>query len=292
MNTKLSSGLAALLLSSVLFQGCASAVPDAPAAFSGLDALPPIRTTLSCLPDEAALVAAHRATSESYEEPENSLSSLERLIDHGIAMAEVDIASIADGTPILFHDGVWDDHASSTGPVVTTSAEDFERLRLKLDDGSVGGEAVPTLADALDAARGRIYLELDFKTSADVERSVQMIRDRDMVDQVLLIASSAEEAETFTREYGSEFLLSLGRAPERSSNLPAQAIWTGERWRDGNLRIPPRHYVIGAQWQKNPAQLDRAADALDILVTRQAQRYPTVVGLDGSAAFRACLRKG
>ncbi len=277
----------------MLFAGCTSAVPAPPAPFSDLDALPPLRTTLACLPDEAALVAAHRATSDGYEEAENSLSSLERLIGHGIMMVEVDIASIADGTPILFHDGVWEEHASGTGPVVATAPADFARLRLKDAQGRVGGEAVPTLADLLQAAQGRIYLELDLKTSADVDRVVALVRERGMVDQVLLIASTDEEAERFHRDYGDEFLLSLPRSFRPGPGAPRQALWIGESWENGaERRLPPRHYVIGAQWQKNADALPRAARALDILVTRQAQRYPAVAGLKKGAAFRACLREG
>ena len=36
-------------------------------------------------------------------------------------------------------------------------------LRLKDEKGSISGEAVPTLAAMLDAARDRIYLKIDFK---------------------------------------------------------------------------------------------------------------------------------
>ncbi|MEM7727749.1 MAG: glycerophosphodiester phosphodiesterase family protein [Pseudomonadota bacterium] len=289
--------LSGLALSASVLSSCANAVPAPPSPFADMEALPPIRTVLQCLPDEAALVAAHRATSASYTEPENSLGSLERLIGHGIMMAEVDVASIADGTPILFHDGVWDEHASGTGPVVTTPPEDFARLRLKAPDGRVGGDPVPTLADLLDAAKDRIYIELDLKTSADVERAVALVRERGMTDQVLLIASTDEEAAAFMRDYGHEFLLSLPSAPRKAARTdakpPRQGVWIGEDWRSGaERRVPQRHYVIGAQWQKNPADLPRAARALDILVTRQAERYQAVEGLENRAAFRNCLRKG
>lgn len=284
--------LSLTVCASTLLVGCANAGPKPPSPFVGLDSLPPIRTVLNCLPEEAALVAAHRATSQSYTDPENSISSLERLIDHGIMMVEVDIASIADGTPILFHDGVWDEHASDTGPVVTTSPETFARLRLKDRKGRVGGEPVPTLADFLDAAQGRIYVELDLKSSANVERAIALVRERDMVGQVLLIASTDEEAQQFAEDYGRDFLLSLPEARRRTNQEPKQAVWIGEDWKSGDeRRLRPRHYVIGAQWQKNPDRLPKAARAVDILVTRQAQRFEPVAGLQKRAAFRNCLMR-
>lgn len=275
-----------------MLTACNTAVPTVPSAFSGIDSLPPIRVTLECLPKDAALIAAHRGTSEAYLEPENSISALERLIAEGTMMAEIDIAAIRDGTPIIFHDGVWDYHTDQTGPVVSTSAEDFARLRLKDTKDTVTTEPVPTLAAMLDAAKGRIYLEVDFKTSSDVDTTIQMIRDRDMVDQVILIATDDTEAYTL-KPYADEFLMSLPRAGKRGDANAKQGVWIGGRWRDGaEKKIEDRHYVIGAQWKKNPAQLPQAARALDILVTDQAQRYAPVAGLDKIAAFKTCLKAG
>lgn len=260
-----------------------------PSPFADMDTLPPIRTVMECLPKEAALVAAHRGTSASYTEPENSISALERLIAKGIMMAEIDIAAIRDGTPIIFHDGVWDYHTDQTGPVVSTSAEDFARLRLTDTNDRVTVEPVPTLAAMLDAAKDRIYLELDFKTSSDLDMAIQMVRDRDMVDQVVLIATDDAEADVMS-PYAGEFLMSLPRARDRVANAK-QGVWIGERWRDGNeKRLGSRHYVIGAQWQKNPADLKKAATALDILATDQAHRYKPIAGLEKVATFRACLQ--
>lgn len=279
-------------LATVLTTGCANAVPGPPSPFAGFETLPPIRTVMRCLPKEAALVAAHRGTSDSYAEPENSISALERLIDHGTMMAEVDIAAIQDGTPIIFHDGVWDDHASGTGPVVATSPESFAKLRLKTMTGSVSAEPVPTLEAMLDAAKDRIYLEIDFKTSSDIDRVITMIRDRDMVDQVVLIATDEAEAAALS-VYRDEFFLSLPRAPRGADRGLKQGVWIGQGWRDGaDNRIGPRHYIIGAQWRKNASDLPKAALALDILVTDQAQRYSAVPGLQKRAAFRGCLQDG
>lgn len=202
------------------------------------------------------------------------------------------MAAIKDGTPIMFHDGVWDYHTDKTGPVVATSAQDFAQLRLKDTNDVVTVEPVPTLAAMLDAAKGRIYLELDFKTSSDLERSLQLVRDRDMVDQVLLIATDDDEAKAFV-PYAGEFLMSLPRAPKRGAGFGKQGVWIGDRWKDGaDAKIAPRHYVIGSQWKKNPTELPKAALALDILVTDQAQRYEAVAGLERLAAYRTCLKAG
>lgn len=283
---------ASLLLTLMLAAtACSETGPKAPPPLNPGDALPPLRTLLQCLPKDAALVAAHRATAAGLSQPENSISALQALIEHGTLMAEIDIAAIRDGTPIIFHDGVWDDHASATGPVVATRPEDFARLRLRDAKGQIGGEAVPTLAAMLDAAKDRIYLEVDFKTSADMASVIAMIRARDMVDQVVLIATDDVEADALA-PYSDEFLLSLPKARKRRNSEPKQSVWIGGGWRDGDeARLHPRHYVIGAQWRKNPEQLARAARALDILVTDQALRYEPIAKLEKRAAFRSCLKK-
>lgn len=277
-------------LFAAILTACANAGPSVPSPFAGMETLPPIRTVMECLPKDAALIAAHRGTSAAYIEPENSISALERLIANNTMMAEIDIAAIHDGTPIIFHDGVWDYHTDQTGPVVSTHPEDFARLRLRNTKNAVTAEPVPTLAAMLDAAKDRIYLEVDFKTSSDIETTIQMIRDRDMVDQVILIATDAAEAIAL-KPYAGEFLMSLPQAPKGANTGPKQGVWIGAKWKDGGeKRIQARNYVLGAQWQKNPAELTKAARALDILVTDQAQRYAPVAKLDKVAAFRNCLK--
>ena len=284
-----------LLPIALLLSACAptverTAAPAPDAAEASAPSLPPLRAVLDCLPREAALLAAHRGTGQGVGAPENSLSGLEALIENGVMMAEIDLAKIKDGTIIAFHDGVWDDKASLTGPVVATSAQDFARVRLRLSEGgTVGGEPVPTFAQMLDAARNRIYLELDFKTSADIGRAVQMVRDRDMADQVVLIASSAEEAKTL-KAFGDEFVLSLPFQSRKRTAGPKQGAWVGNRWRDESYAdLARRHYVIGSQWVRTPAEREKAETRLDIIATDQPLRGGPIAGLTNRAGFDACV---
>lgn len=245
--------------------------------------LAPIRRFLACLPEEAALVAAHRGTGDYMGVPENSLSGLRALIEQEYLMAEIDVAKIKDGTLISFHDGVWDDKSSGRGPVVATTATEFSRIRLRESEGgSIGGEPVPTLAELLDLAKDKIYLEVDFKTSADIPRVIEALRARDMADQVVLIAMSDDDTDIL-RAYADEFLLSL----PGSTAMDSQGVWVGGGWRDGVLTdLPSNPVIIGAQWRKEGPS---GARPLDILVTDEISRFDPVQGLTDKNAFKTCL---
>ena len=291
MNAKLAAPIALALL-----LGACADIADAPAPAPTAtpavteNGLPPLRAMLDCLPREAAILAAHRGTGDGVGAPENSVSGLEALIEGGVLMAEIDIAAIRDGTLISFHDGVWEEKASGTGPVVATSADDFARIRLRLEEGgSVGGEPVPTFANMLDAAKDRIYLELDFKSSADIGRAVDMVRERGMADQVVLIASRPGEAEELKR-YGDEFVLSLPYQQRKRSAGAKQGVWVGGRWReDAQPELRRRHYTIGSQWTRKPGENVRAQERLDIIATDQPLRGGPIAGLRNRAAFDACV---
>ena len=290
MIAKLAAPLALVLLLGACAEIAEPQPAPAPAATADNAALPPLRAMLDCLPSDAAILAAHRGTGMGVGAPENSVSGLEALIAAGSLMAEIDLASIKDGTLISFHDGVWEEKTSGTGPVVATSADEFDRIRLRLEEGgTVGGERVPTFQDMLETAKGRIYLELDFKTSADIDRAVQMVRDAGMASHVVLIASSAEEAETL-KGYGDEFVLSLPYQSRKRSPGAKQGVWVGGRWRDdAQPELRRRHYTIGSQWTRKPGENARAQERLDIIATDQPLRGGPIAGLKNRAAFDACV---
>lgn len=244
--------------------------------------LPPIRQLLACLPAEAAITVAHRGTGDDLGAPENSLSGLDALIERGVAMAEIDVASIKDGTLISYHDGVWDEKSSGRGPVVATTAADFSRIRLREPGGTISGEAVPRLSEMLDRANDEIYLEVDFKSSADMATVIDELRARDMMDQVVLIAITDDEADILA-PIAEGFVLSLPRSSARAD----QGVWVGGSWRDGTpTGLPPNSIIIGSQWN---ADGPSGARPLDILVTDAITQLDPIEGLTDHEAFQSCL---
>lgn len=126
--------------------------------------------------------------------PENTLSAFQRALAAGVDMVELDVQLTSDGEVVVMHDPDLRRTTDGSGTVREASLEEVRRL----DAGSwfgaqFRGERVPTLAEVLDWARGRVYLQIELKpygARADVlcERVVQLIRERKMQDQVMLLS--------------------------------------------------------------------------------------------------------
>jgi glycerophosphoryl diester phosphodiesterase len=135
------------------------------------------------------LVTAHRGSSA--EAPENTLSAIRLAIAQGADGVEIDVQEAGDGTLVLLHDedlqrvagdprGVWElDHAALA----------------KLEAGAwfsprFAGEPIPTLAEVLDLARGRIGLNIELKHHGHeqhlVESALDLVRAAGMGGDCLL----------------------------------------------------------------------------------------------------------
>lgn len=255
--------------------------------------LAPIRKALSCLPDEAAIIAAHRATDKRWtDQAENSLTGLKALIIHGTLMAEMDVAGLKDDTLISFHDGVWDEISTGKGPIAVGTKADLDNILLKSRAGDLTADRPPLFEDMLNIAKGKIYLEIDFKSSADPSGVIEAIRDADMADQVLLIAYNPEQAALFER-----------LAPEMLRSNPTEAtqtdhaVWLGYGVGNGGrakLLKEQRNYIIGRIGDPNrQPPLKALMKAADILVSDNATKHEGIIGLtkEGRITYEACLMR-
>lgn len=113
-------------------------------------------------PDAGPMIAAHRG--DHSRAPENSLAAIEAAIAEGADIVEIDITVTTDGTPVLMHDRTVERTTTGQGRVEDKTAAEVAALRLKQQNGALGDEAPPTLAQALAAACGRILVDLDLKS--------------------------------------------------------------------------------------------------------------------------------
>ncbi len=111
-------------------------------------------------------VIAHRGA--SFVAPENTLAAFRRAHEMGADWFELDCQLARDGEVIILHDSELE---RTTGAVGEASEYDLAELK-KLDAGTwksptFAGEPIPTLAEALDFARGRIGVYIEIKNSDD-----------------------------------------------------------------------------------------------------------------------------
>lgn len=91
--------------------------------------------------------------------PENTLVSIQKAVELGCDLVEVDVRRTKDGHLVLLHDERVDRTTNGKGAVAEMT---LERLR-KLDTG--GGQRIPTLQETLQVASGRVGLILELKAS-------------------------------------------------------------------------------------------------------------------------------
>lgn len=185
----------ALILSACTLTACkdnSAAKPSAPISASA-EALPPLSQIMPCLTENGPILALHRGRDKSKSAPENSLLALRDVFKAGYVMAEVDVAGLKDDTLILFHDGVWDDKTTGRGPVASSDYNQASQYLLTTKRG-VTSERIAKFDDVLRYAKGKLYLEIDFKSSANERDVIRAIKDTDMQGQVVLIGYSLKQA--------------------------------------------------------------------------------------------------
>jgi len=130
---------------------------------------PPLRHFLSD-PTWSLAVVAHRGA--WHGAPENSIASVELAIQMGYEFVEIDVQATSDGALVCLHDDTLDRMTGQPGRVAALPGGEITRLLLK--DGSGGPQAPLTtsrpalLGDLLDAAGGRIYVDIDVKHLRDL----------------------------------------------------------------------------------------------------------------------------
>ena len=255
--------------------------------------LPPLRKSLQCLPREAAMIAAHRGTDERWrDKAENSIGALGALIDRGILIAEIDVAGLRDGTLITFHDGVWDEISTGKGPISRSRKSDLDKILLKSRKGGLTNERPPEFKDMLRAAKGKIYLEVDFKSSVDAQDVIQEIKNAGMGDQVLLISYNTKQVQTFAR-----LAPNMLRSHPPDASRKDHAVWMGYGVANGGGTKAANYngqgiFTIGRIGDPNrQPDFSKLVTAADILVTDQAERYDGIEGMSKKerAVFEGCL---
>lgn len=142
-------------------------------------------------PNRKILRIGHRGAS-GYA-PENTLASIEKAIALQCAFTEVDIQRTSDDELVLLHDERVDRTTNGRGRVSDLTLADIQ----KLDAG--GGQMVPTLEEALKAAKGRIGLILELKTKGLAHDVCTIVRAGGLDRSVIYASFLHEELQDVRR---------------------------------------------------------------------------------------------
>ena len=118
--------------------------------------------------------------------PENTLPAIEKAIEVGADLIEIDIRQTRDGHLVLMHDETVNRTTNGRGRVNDLSLDEIVALTIKHH----GSETirVPTLKQALELMKGRIDHDLDYK-EGDIEKLIQLVREMGMVEQSTMYGS-------------------------------------------------------------------------------------------------------
>ena len=105
---------------------------------------------------------SHRGV--ALQAPENTVPAVQKAIELGCAMAEIDLRYTSDGEVILMHDGTLERTTNGSGRVSGTSLARVRQLDASARFPSgFAATKVPTLRETIELARGKIQLYLDLK---------------------------------------------------------------------------------------------------------------------------------
>lgn len=116
-------------------------------------------------PARACAIVAHRGAWRGA--PENSLAAIERAISIGVDIVEIDIRQSVDGELFLMHDDSLLRMAGIDRDPESFTMAELQAIALRADNGGdqhgLTDQRIPTLQQALEIIRGRIFADLDLK---------------------------------------------------------------------------------------------------------------------------------
>lgn len=119
-------------------------------------------------------IYAHRGVSAHY--PENTLAAFARAIELGVEGIELDVHLSGDRVPVVIHDDTVDRTTNGIGVIA-----DFTAKQLNLLDAG-HRQHVPTLAQVLDLAAGKVRVNIEIKDAAVVMPVLGAVADRADLD--------------------------------------------------------------------------------------------------------------
>src|SRR5262249_44212058 len=130
--------------------------------------------------DRPVAVTAHRGG--TVRSIENTVAAIREAIDVGAQLCEIDVLITRDGGLVVTYDSDFSRQAGVARKVWELTYSEIEAIPLKsAASREIAADCAPTLDEVLEAARGRIRLNIELKYYGDhqprlAERVVEAIR--------------------------------------------------------------------------------------------------------------------
>lgn len=161
-------------------------------------------------------IYAHRGVSAHL--PENTLSAFSRAVELGVDGIELDVHLSADGIPVVIHDDTADRTTNGTG-----SINEFTARQLGLLDAG-GGQFVPTLAQVLKLAAGRVRVNIELKDATSTGPVAEVVAGIAGLDWFASSADWNALSELGRKVPGATvYPLCIGRLEKIRALLPGEA---------------------------------------------------------------------
>ncbi len=147
----------------------------------------------------AIITIAHRALWSAA--PENSLAAIRAAAELGVEFVEIDTQATADGHLVVIHDRTLDRTTSGNGIVGASSFQAVRSTHLRVaaggDAAALTDERVPTLEEALEEARGRVFVNIDTKFPHELPLVIATVRRLGAEDCVIIKSDVLPESRDF-----------------------------------------------------------------------------------------------
>jgi len=140
--------------------------------------------------DEKVRILGHRGAMG--HAPENTMASFKLALEMGADMIELDVHLSRDNVPVVIHD---EDVKRTTDGEGQVSDMNLEELK-ELDAGSwfsdeFVGERIPTLAEVMEWARGKVPVNVEIKNGPNFyegieEAVVEVLKETSMTNEVII----------------------------------------------------------------------------------------------------------
>lgn len=134
---------------------------------------------LRCLANERVTITSGHRGGVGPGYPENAIETFAHTLSQAPMLVEVDVRATKDGELVLMHDETLERTTTGKGKVSEHTLADILKLNLVDPSGKVTPYRVPTLAEAIDAVRGRGIMAIDLKVDATLPAIAKAIKAAD-----------------------------------------------------------------------------------------------------------------